>query len=123
MPSNWSTFLRCNENKTELFPFIVKAPSENIDSTRGLFVGSLGDGAISNQYVDLQRLMPCNIEEADERMFVHVQHAAEDCPRILIKTVDSDVVVNPLSAFHNTWPPRIMARVRSNNNNNNNEDL
>ena len=33
-------------------------------------------------------------------MFVHVQHAAEHCPRILVKTVDSDVVVIALSAFH-----------------------
>jgi hypothetical protein len=33
---------------------------------------------------------------------VHVQHAAENCPRILVKTVDSDVVVIALSAFHRT---------------------
>jgi hypothetical protein len=32
-------------------------------------------------------------------MFVHVQHAAELCPRVLVKTVDSDVVV-ALGAFH-----------------------
>jgi hypothetical protein len=38
-------------------------------------------------------------------MFVHVQHAAELCPRVLVKTVDSDVVVVvvvvvALAAFH-----------------------
>ncbi|KAG1695583.1 Protein obstructor-E [Nymphon striatum] len=32
---------------------------------------------VVNQDVDLESLMRCNIEEADERMFVHVQHAAE----------------------------------------------
>lgn len=100
MPNNWSTFLRCDDNKSELFPLIVNEVVENIDTHHGLFVGSLGDGAVANQYVDLQPLMPCNMEEADERMFVHVKHAAENCPRILVKTVDSDVVVIALSAFH-----------------------
>jgi hypothetical protein len=99
MPNNWSTFLRCDENKTELFPFIVKALIENLD-TNELFVGSLDDGAVANQDVDLESLMPCNIEEADERMFVHVQHAAELYPRVLIKTVDSDVVVIAIGAFN-----------------------
>ena len=33
-------------------------------------------------------------------VFVHIQHAAEDCPRILVKTVDSDVVVIALSAYN-----------------------
>lgn len=99
MPNNWSTFLRCDENKSELFPLIVDALSENISDTRGLFVGSREDGAVANQNVDLRSLMPCNIEEADERMFVHVQHAAALYPRILVKTVNSDVVVIALSAF------------------------
>ena len=84
----------------QLFPFIVNELLENIKDTNGLFVGSLGDKAVANKDVDLQSLMPCNIEEADERMFVHVQHAAEHCPHILVKTVDSDVVVITLSAFH-----------------------
>ena len=70
---------------------IVDALSENISDRRGLFVGSREDGAVANQNVDLRSLMPCNIEEADERMFVHVQHAAALYPR---------VVVIALSAFH-----------------------
>ena len=97
---SWSTFLRCDENKSELFPLIVDALSENISDRRGLLVGSREDGVVANQNVDLRSLMPCNIEEAHERMFVHVQHAAALYPRILIKTVDSDVVVIALSAFH-----------------------
>ena len=101
MLNNWSTFLRCDENKTELFPLIVKSLAENINCVHGIFVGSVEDRAVSNQaYIDLEPLMPCNIEEADERMFVHVRNAAEDCSRILVKTVDSDVVVIALSSFH-----------------------
>ncbi len=78
-------------NKSKLFPLIVDALSENISDRRGLFVGSREDGAVANQNVDLRSLMPCNIEEADESMFVHVQHAAALYPR---------VVVIALSAFH-----------------------
>ena len=72
---------------------------KNVKDTHGLFVGSLGDRAVANKDIDLKLLMPCNIEEADERMFVHVKHAAEHFPRILVKTVDSDVVAIALSAF------------------------
>lgn len=88
MLNNWSTCLKCDENKSELFPLIVNK------------LVALEDGAVANQYVDLQQSMPCNIEEADEGTFIHVEHAAEKCPRTLVKTVDSDVVVIALSAFH-----------------------
>ena len=40
------------------------------------------------------------MEEADECMFVHVKRATENCPLILVKSVDSDVVIIALSAFH-----------------------
>ena len=101
MPNNWLTFLRCDKNKAELFPLIVKSLAENINCVHGIFVGSVEDRAVSNQaYIDLEPLMPCNTKEADERMFVHVRNAAEDCSRILVKTVDSDVVVIALSTFH-----------------------
>ncbi|KAG1682032.1 hypothetical protein GQR58_011363 [Nymphon striatum] len=36
--------------------------------TRGIFVGSLDDRTVANQDVNLESLMPCNIEEEDERM-------------------------------------------------------
>ena len=45
-------------------------------------------------------VMPCNIEEADERMLLHTQHAARNYPRILIKTINSDVVIIAIAAFH-----------------------
>jgi hypothetical protein len=32
MPNNWSTFLRRDENKTELFPFIIKVLVESIET-------------------------------------------------------------------------------------------
>ena len=42
---------------------------------------------MADQGVDLELLMPCDIEEAYERRFVQVKHAAEFCPPIFVKTV------------------------------------
>ena len=50
--------------------------------------------------LEISSLMPCNTEEADETIFVHVKHPSREHPRLLIKTVDSDVVVIPIAYFH-----------------------
>ena len=43
---------------------------------------------------DAHLLAPCNHEEADSRMMLHVAHAAQhDHHHILVCTVDTDVVV------------------------------
>ena len=43
--------------------------------------------------------MPCNIEVADERMLLHVNNAAKQLLKHLIKTVDSDVIVISVTVF------------------------
>ena len=43
--------------------------------------------------------MSCNLKEADERIFLHVQHAAKTYESVLVKTVDSDIVVIALYAY------------------------
>ena len=44
--------------------------------------------------LDVHLLAPCNHEEADSRMVLHVAHAAQhDHHQILVRTVDIDVVV------------------------------
>ena len=40
----------------------------------------------------MQGLSPCDHEEADTRIFVHVKHAANEHSRIMIKTIYTDVV-------------------------------
>ena len=50
-----------------------------------------GENVYSNGGLDLNNLMPCDIEEAD------VKHIAQEYHKILIKTLDSDVVVISLS--------------------------
>ena len=43
--------------------------------------------------------MPCTIEEADDRMFVHTSDTAKAFSKLLIKTVDSDIVIMAISTF------------------------
>ena len=45
----------------------------------------------------MQGLSRCDHEEADTRIFVHVKHAANEHSRIMIKTIDSDVVCIAIS--------------------------
>ena len=47
---------------------------------------------------DLESLSPCNHEEADTRMILHVNHATHHGHhKIMIRTVDTDVVVLAVS--------------------------
>ena len=43
--------------------------------------------------------MPCTIEEADDRIFVHTSDTAKAFSKLLIKTVDSDIVIMAISTF------------------------
>ena len=58
------------------------------------------DGAVLvNQKINTYNLIPCTIEEADDRMFVRASDAAKAFSKLLIKTVDSDIAVIAVSAF------------------------
>ena len=49
---------------------------------------------ISSTMIDEAGMTPCNHEEADTRIFVHVKYASVNCmKKILIRTVDTDVFV------------------------------
>ena len=92
-------FLCCSENKAEFFPFL----SQNVFSavsSETLCIATTDENAIANQDVNLSGLMPCTLEETDERMFLHALHASENYKSILIKTVDSDVAAIAISVFH-----------------------
>ena len=44
--------------------------------------------------------MPCNHEEADTRIFVHIKHAVvEGITSVMIKADDTDVLVIAVSVF------------------------
>ena len=52
----------------------------------------------------ISSLMPYNMEEPDQRILIQVKHASRARPRIMIKTIDSDVVVRTIANFHQLVP-------------------
>ncbi|KAG7161296.1 putative Glycosyl-transferase for dystroglycan-containing protein, partial [Homarus americanus] len=84
LPSNWQNFLCNSDNKEELFSF----QSDRLCSWLSKKVFTVPPRK------DTANLAPCNHEEADTRMMVHAADALE-CGhrRILIRTVDTDVVI------------------------------
>ena len=98
IPKNWNDFLKHSENKVELFAFLgqqtilVEAP--------GQVVSTLGNSIISRTPIDGRNLSPCDHEEADTRIFLHIYNAMEEGHhKVLVRTVDTDVVVLAVSLF------------------------
>ncbi|XP_065068995.1 uncharacterized protein LOC135694220 [Rhopilema esculentum] len=97
---NWQKFLRNDENKKELFHLLaVDLTSESLTSC--VVVATDSEEVLSSEATDLTFLTPCNHEEADTRIFLHVKH----CPdsghsKVAIRTIDTDVVVIAISCFH-----------------------
>ena len=71
MPSNWQQFLREEDNKTELFAFLVEhirhilVPDKQVVTTNRSEVVCIPPR-------DTSHLAPCNHEEADTRMILHL---------------------------------------------------
>ena len=49
-----------------------------------------------------------HIEEADEKILFHVEHAARDYTRVMIKTVDNDIVILAIASSHQLEPLNIL---------------
>ena len=92
IPSNWHAFLRVDQNKIELFKFLAVETSQlQID---GLVIASHEKSVLSNQNIDQSTLAPCHPEEEDTRMFLYTFNASNaGAGKIMIRTVDTDVVV------------------------------
>ena len=100
VPSNWQEFLRVDNNKSELFHLI----SDRIvnEEFAGLLIVTRDDEVLSSAPCDIAGLMSCTPEEADTRMFVHASDGAEHgMNKILLRTVDTDVVVIGISMAQN----------------------
>ena len=73
---------------------------------------SLENVICKNFLVNLASLAPCNHEEADTRIFLHILHAARSGHlKICIRTVDTDVVVIALSMFDKLQIQELWMRV------------
>ena len=99
IPRNWQQFLRDERNKKELFAYLSnKAVSyrsdKDIYATKGTNV------MVNHDHLDKSRLIDCTQEEADTRIFLHAYDAGRNgLSKILIRTVDSDVIVIAVSTF------------------------
>lgn len=88
-----------SENKTELFLYLADKVVELNVGNKKLFTTIIADHALTAQACDgLQGISPCGHKEADTRMLLHAVHAA-GCghKKLLIRTVDTDVVVLAVS--------------------------
>jgi hypothetical protein len=72
LPANWQSFLRCDKNKIELFRFLAKCVA-NVRNDSVELVSTFDNDVISsNPVFHKEGISPCNHEEADTRVFVHV---------------------------------------------------
>ena len=104
-PSHWQKFLRENINKTQLFKFLSGALLLWFNLKDKQLVVTDGEVCSKLSLSELSSLAPCTHEEADSRMMLHVSHAARHGHnKIMIRTVDTDVVVLAVSVVHHLQP-------------------
>ena len=97
---SWKHFLKNDANKQSLFTFIAKyAQSMVLDPSQQLVV-TCRDGVLTNpeSRTILEDLSPCDQEEADTRMILHAHQVLESASSVLIRTVDTDVLVLVIAA-------------------------
>ena len=97
--AEWQKFLKDCQNKDEFFQFISQELQRN--QLQYQLLTTKADLVLSNTPIDLTALCPCQQEEADTRMMLHLRHAAEQGhTKAYLRTVDSDVVVLAINFFH-----------------------
>jgi len=98
---NLKTFLRSDENKKELFAFLSQQAGKiEIDGKQVIVTNGKDVLCYPSTYTS-EKLSPCSHEEADIRMMVHIADAVDKGHNsIMIRTVDTDVVVLAVAAVH-----------------------
>ncbi|GFS11780.1 ATP-binding cassette transporter sub-family A, partial [Elysia marginata] len=93
IPGKWHEFLRNDQNKTELFSFLTKSAITSIDTSKELVMTD-GTGVSFTPLSETSAIAPCNHEEANSSMMVHVTNAVHrGCKKIQIKRADTDLAV------------------------------
>ena len=99
----WQLFLKDAQNKDELFQFVSLELQRITANSRYHLLTTKADVVLSNIPADLSDLSPCEQEEADTRMMLHLRHAADQGQHLrqkaYLRTVDSDVVVLSIHFF------------------------
>lgn len=92
LPKNWKSFLCVSGNKTDLFALIAN----KISDEDGI-VCTLNENVLPS---DRSSLDPCNHEEVDTRIFIHLLDLVKEShASITIVIVDTDVVITAISKF------------------------
>jgi len=107
IPRNWQNFLRVDTNKKQLFKFLSEAVLQWFNlKDKQLFITDGEEEVCSKPPLsDLSSLAPCTHEEADSRMLPHASHAARHGHhKIMIRTVDTDVMVLAVLVAQNLQP-------------------
>ena len=101
-PTNWHAFLRLDENKTELLNYLSK---EMILSSSDDFVVTCAydmNCVTNNGQLPSSFISPCNHEEADTRVFLHVNDVSlQGQKKIVVRTRTSISTVRTTIFF---WP-------------------
>ena len=98
LPKNWKMLLHVNENKTELF-HLIAATIKNYKGNVKIVV-TKDNCVLSNFPFEDEIMSPCNHEEADTKMFVHVRSLVlRGHTDITISTVDTDMIVIAISCY------------------------
>ena len=109
IPQNWHNFLRVNQNKTDLYQYLSESIA-NLKVSDGMQIYSTCGNEVlsSHECIIEDNLAPCNHEEADSRLLLHAAHCVQNGHRrLLIRTVDTDVVVIAISTFHLISPDEL----------------
>ena len=83
--------MRIDENRVELFSYLADCAAELVTCKE--IITTKGQSVICNMSRDVSRLCPCDHEEADTKIILHLLDAYENFNEITIRTVDTDVVV------------------------------
>ena len=107
IPSNWHSFLRSNENKVELFLFLAHQIKDiNIEGKQ--IISTAEEDVVLSSPTDTTGLAPCSHEEADTRLLLHVAQGIRcDFDKVIIRTVDTDVVILSTANFHQLCPTEL----------------
>ena len=99
IPSKWLDFLRVAENKVKLFAFLNDVVAKStLPEQKEIHLMSQQSVVSLGECVQMPN---CTHEEADTRIVVHVLDAAKNgCKKIVVRTVDMDVLVILVGQFH-----------------------
>ena len=98
-PTNWRSFLRDDDNKTELFQFLADRICQT-QTTSTILLTKEGCVICNDNQKSLAAVSPCVHEEADTQIFVHARDAAiEGSKSLVIKANDTDIVVIAVSVL------------------------